>query len=530
MRTFVGRVALALGQPAVARAELAQAAEARRRGTADLRARAWHATALLRLAEGDRPGARRALARGISVVDEYRATLGATELRAHASGHGIDLARLGVRLALEDGRPAQVLRWAERGRAGALRRPAVRPPDDERLATELAELRRIRTEAREAAIQGSSSADLRARAAAVEKSVRNRTRRTADGRGRDEWVEAADTGRVDVASVREALGDRVLVEYVALEGTLHAVVVTRRRTLLYRLGPVADVDRERRYLLFALRRLLWPRSRAAAESGVETTAARLDGLLLGRLRLPSGVPLVVVPTGALHGLPWTTLPTLAGRSTTIAPSTALWLGGTTTAPAPPSPSPSASPSPPGGRVGRVALVAGPQLPGADAELRQLAELYPDATMLAGASATAAAVLAAMERSDLVHLAAHGSFRADSPLFSSVLLADGPLTVYDLERLRRAPAVVVLSACEAAVAAVHDGDELLGTAAALLALGVRAVIAPLMPVPDAATTEVMVALHHRLRAGERPAEALAHAAEGRDRAATAAFVCIGRDDA
>jgi CHAT domain-containing protein len=34
-----------------------------------------------------------------------------------------------------------------------------------------------------------------------------------------------------------------------------------------------------------------------------------------------------------------------------------------------------------------------------------------------------------------HVAAHGVFRADSPMFSSLRLADGPLTVHDLERLR-----------------------------------------------------------------------------------------------
>ncbi|MEA2971548.1 MAG: hypothetical protein QOG82_6 [Actinomycetota bacterium] len=520
VRTFVGRIALALGQPDVARAELAHAVGARSRGTADLRARAWHATALLRLAEGDRSGAKRALARGIAVVDEYRATLGATELRAHASGHGIDLARLGVRLALDDGRSAEVLRWAERGRAGALRRPAVHPPDDEQLASDLAELRRVRTEAREAAIQGTTALASHTRAAAVEKSVRDRTRRTADARGRDAWV--ADTGRVDLAVLRAALGDRVLVEFVALDGVLHAVTVSRVRARLHRLGSTAEVDQERRYLLFALRRLLWPQSRVAAEAAVASTAARLDELLLGPLRLPAGVPVVVVPTGELHGLPWAALPSLAGRPTTVAPSTALWMGGDRGR--------ASLGAVGGGGRGRVALVAGPQLPGADAEVAELSALYPDATVLTGAAATAVGVMAALEEADLVHLAAHGSFRADSPLFSSVLLADGPLTVYDLERLRRAPAVVVLSACDAAVAAVHDGDELLGTAAALLALGVRSVIAPLMPVPDAATTAVMVALHHRLRAGERPAEALAHAGEGQDVAAAVAFVCIGRDDA
>jgi hypothetical protein len=43
VRTFAGRLALALGHPAIARAELARAVAARTRGTADLRAQAWHA-------------------------------------------------------------------------------------------------------------------------------------------------------------------------------------------------------------------------------------------------------------------------------------------------------------------------------------------------------------------------------------------------------------------------------------------------------------------------------------------------------
>jgi hypothetical protein len=48
------------------------------------------------------------------------------------------------------------------------------------------------------------------------------------------------------------------------------------------------------------------------------------------------------------------------------------------------------------------------------------------------------VMAAIDGAWLVHMAAHGTFRADSPLFSAIELDDGPLTVYDLERLRRAP--------------------------------------------------------------------------------------------
>ena len=68
-RTFAARAALAVDHTADARRALGDAAEARHRGSADLRARAWHATALLRLAEGDRVGARRAVSSGLRVVD-----------------------------------------------------------------------------------------------------------------------------------------------------------------------------------------------------------------------------------------------------------------------------------------------------------------------------------------------------------------------------------------------------------------------------------------------------------------------------
>jgi hypothetical protein len=69
--------------------------------------------------------------------------------------------------------------------------------------------------------------------------------------------------------------------------------------------------------------------------------------------------------------------------------------------------------------------------------------------LAGRSATAARVLAAIDGTGLAHIAAHGTFRADSPMFSSLRLADGPMTVHDVERLRRAPFRLILPAASPA---------------------------------------------------------------------------------
>ena len=162
----------------------------------------------------------------------------------------------------------------------------------------------------------------------------------------------------------------------------------------------------------------------------------------------------------------------------------------------------------------------------------LALRYPDAEVLAGAGAAVDRVAAALDGATLAHLACHGRFRSDNPMFSCLEVADGPLTVYDLERVRRPPASVVLSACDSGVPATRPGDEILGLLSALLSLGTRAVVASVVPVPDLDTTPLMLALHDRLAAGDGLATALLRARDAVDPAtptgfvARSAFVCFG----
>src|SRR5690606_26670031 len=107
----------------------------------------------------------------------------------------------------------------------------------------------------------------------------------------------------------------------------------------------------------------------------------------------------------------------------------------------------------------------------------------------------------LDGAELAHFAAHCEFRADNPLFSNLQLADGPLTVYDLERLRRPPRQLVFAACESGRSAVAPGDELMGLSAAVLALGTRGLVAGVVEVPDGSTAELMLVLHrHRRRLG------------------------------
>ena len=503
-RLIVARLAMELGHVETARRELTGLNWS---GPAEVRARAWHATALLRLCDGDRHGADSALRAGVRVLDRFRASLGASELRAHASGHTSELTGLGLRLAVESGRPDSVLRWAERGHACALRLRPVRPPDDLELAADLAGLRQVVVDL--ATTTGDPRALLR-RQAVLEDAVRNRARHAAGVH-----MPGADA-LPSVPALSAALGSSVLVEYLDLAGRLHAAVVADGRVRLHELGAVADVERLLGELRFGLRRLAY--DLGAHTDRVDRTARRLDAVLLAPLHEVIGDrPLVIVPTGPLHEMPWPILPSCHGRPVSVTPSAALWHRA----------------AQPTSSDGRRVVVSGPGLPHAAAEVSALARRYPDAERFTGRGARVDAVIAALDGAELGHIAAHGRFRADNPLFSALQLADGPLTAYDLERLDRPPRRIVLSACDSGRSTVHPGDEVLGLASVLLALGTSTLVATVIPVPDRASRPVMLRFHRLLDSGLRPAQALAQAQQqlaGRgtaaSRVATIGFVCFG----
>ncbi|WP_206791235.1 CHAT domain-containing protein [Amycolatopsis sp. MtRt-6] len=501
-RLIVASLALELGRPSVAEAELTVVGRVGRDGPAELRARAWHATAVLRLVHGDRRGADAAVRAGVRVIDRFRAGLGASELRAHASGHASELTGLGLRLAVEAGHPAAVLRWAEQRHAGALRLRPARPPDDEELAADLAALRQTAVDLATGA--GDARALLR-RQARLEKAVRDRARHASAV----STVSTSDTRIPSRAELAAALGPATLVEYLELDGRLTALVLTGGRLRRHELGSAAEAAERLDELRFALRRSAFGLGSFAGLA--ERTARRLDDLLLAPLPLGDG-PLVIVPTGRLHELPWPALPGCRGRPVSLAPSAALWHRAAT-----------ASHADGGDHV----VVAGPGLPHAAAEAAALARRYPGARRFTGRTARVEPVLAALDGAALGHLAAHGVFRTDNPLFSALRLADGPLTVYDLERLARPPRQVVLSGCDSGRSAIHAGDELLGLASALLALGTTSLVATVLPIPDDAGRALMLRHHRHLAAGLTPAAALAHAqSDLPDSPAAASYVCYG----
>ncbi len=155
----------------------------------------------------------------------------------------------------------------------------------------------------------------------------------------------------------------------------------------------------------------------------------------------------------------------------------------------------------------VTLTRGPGLTTNGAEVPVVAQLYDDVTVLSDGDATTARVLNALDGAWLAHIAAHGIFRTDSPLFSSLRMHDGPLTVYDFEQLRRAPYRLVLSSCDSGMLAPAGADELLGLASSLLPLGTAGIIASIVPLNDYAVVPIMLHVHRYLRAGQTLAESM-----------------------
>ena len=126
-RLTAGLVARDLGEVGTARRCLDAVRVHRDRGPLVERARAWQAEAVNRLDGGDRAGARRAVSAGLDAVADLQALMGATELRVGAAGHGAALAELGLRIAVDDADPWQVLELLDRWRGASLEL-AARPP------------------------------------------------------------------------------------------------------------------------------------------------------------------------------------------------------------------------------------------------------------------------------------------------------------------------------------------------------------------------------------------------------------------
>ena len=505
---LAGRIALTRGSVAQAEPHLERAARSRQTGPPLPRSVAWLARALQADAQGDTRATVTACARGLDALEEHQMRLGATELRAYGTAHGAELATLAQRDALRRGDIRRLLFWSERWRATALAVRSTPSREDKELAAELEALRSVSRLLGETEMAASRRHALERERRRLEAAVQARTRRLPGSHRPGE-------GDFNLDELSAELGPNTLIELVTVDDVLHVIIVKGRRVRLHTVGsiPERDVQMNR----FVLRRLAHRPSQPEGELMLNHSGTRLESALLGSAAAELGDgPVVVIPPARLGAVPWTLMPSLRDRVVTVAPSASAWLRARRMRP----PSPR-----------RVALVVGPGLATIGAEVAPLRSRYPEAVVHGHGSATADHVLSALDGAWLAHIAAHSTFRADNPMFSSILLDDGPLTVHDFERVGRAPYQLVLAGCDSGVAAPVGADELLGLVSSLGPLGAAGIVASVVPVNDIAAVPLMLALHDALQRGATLPEALqaARRAAGDDPLAKAtahSFMALG----
>jgi CHAT domain-containing protein len=202
--------------------------------------------------------------------------------------------------------------------------------------------------------------------------------------------------------------------------------------------------------------------------------------------------LVVVPAGAAYYVPFHALRNdgnymIESREISYAPSAKVWRSLIKKRPKKP----------------KTVLLMGyadEKIPRVDHEIKTLEKIFPRVKTFTGKAANFANYTKNAPHFDILHLACHGQFRADNPLFSSLHLADGFITVKDICSQKLKAGLVTLSACETGLNSVFAGEEILGLARGFLSAGVRSLVLSLWTVSDTATAELMKDFYENLQRG------------------------------
>lgn len=441
-------------------------------------------------ARGDGRRARHHVRAGLADLHTWQSSFGSLDLQSTLVGHGRALASQGLELAVEDGDPLLLLEWSERARALVGRVAPVHPPADPQVADDLTELRLLH----------GAGPERRTTAGRRAEELRDRVRR-------QQWHTEgphAVTEPARAEELRVALGDddAVLLAHVVVCERVVALALSPGDAAVLDLGPLAPLRDRLDGLASDLTMAAAHRDsplaaplRASLHDRLALVAQQLVAPLLPHL---GDGRVVMTPSGALAGTPWSLLPGLRGRPLTIPPSATRWLD-LRGAPAP----------------RRVGLVAGPGVARGEEEVTRAAAAWPGSTVLCGDDAGTERVAALAAEVDLLHVAGHGRHTGENPLFSAVELLDGPWFGYDLDLLARTPSTVVLSACELGRVSVRSGEEAIGMSAAWLHAGARTVLSSPVLVADDVACETFARWHALVATGTAPADALARVVEAAD---------------
>jgi CHAT domain-containing protein len=141
------------------------------------------------------------------------------------------------------------------------------------------------------------------------------------------------------------------------------------------------------------------------------------------------------------------------------------------------------------------------------EVDALRTIMPNARVFVGAEARQSVLAEYAPTAGKIHIAAHGIFRSDNPMFSSLRLGDTWLNLFDIFNLQLGAELTTLSACETGMSAVCEGDELLGLARGFLYAGTPSLVVSLWTVNDRSTAQLMRRFYAEMQAGMSKSAAL-----------------------
>jgi len=305
---------------------------------------------------------------------------------------------------------------------------------------------------------------------------------------------------IDIALLQKQLGkEKCLVEFVNFDGVFSAFIVNEKKINYVKgLATNEEVFALLEGLQFQFGAL---RYGAKIPQRFMTELKRRTDLYLQKLYEKLLKPLenyfderdlVIVPAGALYYVPFHALHdgekyVIESREIVYSPSAAVW---------------QTLQQKPRRALKRALLVgfADERIPLVNDEINDLKKIFPAAKSFTGKNASFSAYTKNAPKFDLLHLACHGQFRPENPMFSSLHLADGWVTVRDICAQKLIAELVTLSACETGLNKIFAGDEIIGLTRGFLSAGANSLILSLWTVNDAATAELMKSLYKNVQRG------------------------------
>ena len=348
-----------------------------------------------------------------------------------------------------------------------------------------------------------------------------------------EYSNLQTAGSVPIETIRASLPEgALLVQYYRVGDTFHACLLSRDSLKIVPAGSASTLRRVLQLLRFQLAKFrLGPDYvKLFQDQLLDATNAHLHAFhqqLIAPIadHLKGASHLIVAPHDFLHYLPFHALPDARGNvlgqrfTFSYTPSASVYYLCSTKPAAPPG----------GSLVLGIPDAAAPRI---EDEVHAVAGVLPDSEVFLGSAATARVLRERGARSRFVHIATHGWFRQDNPMFSSISLGDSQLNLFDLYQLNLPCELVTLSGCGTGLNMVVGGDELLGLVRGLLYAGAQGVLVTLWDVNDRSTAEFMKLFYEALKADKNKAQAVQEAmAEIRRRYAHpyywAPFVLVGK---